>query len=253
MLALGALLRAHRLQCPLPETGGAERKELQAFFLTKVEAGSTKLGDRAMPSPEIARRMMSSEIERKSRYLGDILRTIREFEEMAADLERQVRIEEDRTGVRDRSHFSYSTFAEAAAQRRDNLRQSVQVLREKLAAAVIGYGADSRLGSGCQKGGTCPPPGTGEGKSGAYHLATGGIAKRLISKTENFERHRRARNSCSHPLLLRRQANCGLIIRSHAAPPSRASSTHPKAIPRAAGNEMAHAACPQHAESQAAA
>ena len=49
-----------------------------------------------MPSPEIARRrMMYSEFERKSRYLEDIQRTIREFEQMAADLERQVRIEED--------------------------------------------------------------------------------------------------------------------------------------------------------------
>ena len=107
-----------------------------------------------MPSPEIARRrMMYSEFERKSRYLEDIQRTIREFEQMAADLERQVRIEEDRTGVRDRSHFSYSTLAEAAAQRRDNLRQSVQVLREKLAAAVIGYGADSRPGERLPEGG----------------------------------------------------------------------------------------------------
>ena len=132
-----------------------------------------------MPSPEIARRrMMYSEFERKSRYLEDIQRTIREFEQMAADLERQVRIEEDRTGVRDRSHLSYSTLAEAAAQRRDNLRQSVQVLREKLAAAVIGYGADSRPGERLPEGGgTRPPPGTGEGKSGAYHFATGGIAK----------------------------------------------------------------------------
>ena len=38
--------------------------------------------------------------------------------------------------MRDRSHFSYSTFAKAAAQRRDNLRQSTEGLREKLAAAI---------------------------------------------------------------------------------------------------------------------
>ena len=93
--------------------------------------------------------MQYREFERKSRYLEDIQRTIREFEEMAADLERQVRIEEDRTGVRDRSHFSYSTLAEAAAQRRDNLRQSVQQLREKLAAVVT----DSRPGEQLPEGG----------------------------------------------------------------------------------------------------
>ena len=142
------------LQCLSPEIGGAERKELACFLITSL----TKFGDRAMPSPELARRrMMYSEIERKSRYLEDIQRTIREFEEMAADLERQVRIEEDRTGVRDRSHFSYSTLAEAAAQRRDNLRQSVQQLREKLAAAVIGYGADSRPGERLPEGGAPDP------------------------------------------------------------------------------------------------
>ena len=149
--------------------------------------------------------------------------------------------------MRDRSHFSYSTFAEAAAQRRDNLRQSVQVLREKLAAAVIGYGADSSArGAAARRGGTCPPPGTGEGKSGAYHLATGGIAKRLISKTENFERHRRARNSCSHPLLLRRQANCGLI--NNPGPrPSRGVRPTQRPTP-CRRNEIAHGAFPQHAE-----
>ena len=38
-----------------------------------------------------------------------------------------------------------------------------------------------------------------------------GGTKRLISTTENFGRNWRARNSCGHPLLLRRQANCGLI------------------------------------------
>ena len=66
----------------------------------------------------------------------DLQRIIREFDQMAADLDREIQIEEDRTGVRDRSHFSYSTFAQAAAQRRDNLRQSTEGLREKLAAAV---------------------------------------------------------------------------------------------------------------------
>ena len=55
---------------------------------------------------------------------------------MAADLELQIKIEEDRTRVRDQSHFSYSTFAMAAAQRRDNLRQSTKGLRESLAGAV---------------------------------------------------------------------------------------------------------------------
>ena len=66
----------------------------------------------------------------------ELQRIIREFDQMAADLELQIKIEEDRTRVSDQSHFSYSTFAKAAAQRRDNLRQSTKRLRERLAAAV---------------------------------------------------------------------------------------------------------------------
>lgn len=81
-------------------------------------------------------RLKRREVEEKTRRVEDLERIIREFDQMAADLERQIQIEEDRTGVRDRSHFSYSTFAKAAAMRRDNLRNSTEGLRDKLTAAV---------------------------------------------------------------------------------------------------------------------
>jgi hypothetical protein len=61
---------------------------------------------------------------------------IREFEQMIVDLERQITSEELRTGVKDMKHFAYSTFAKAAAQRRDNLKVSVDDLRAKLEAAT---------------------------------------------------------------------------------------------------------------------
>ena len=89
-----------------------------------------------MKSRDTALRLKRREVEEKSRKVEDLQRIIREFDQMASDLERQIQIEEDRTGVRDRAHFSYSTFAKAAAQRRDNLRQSTEGLREKLTAAV---------------------------------------------------------------------------------------------------------------------
>ena len=73
----------------------------------------------------------------KSRKVEALQRIIREFDQMAADLELQIKIEEDRTRISDQSHFSYSTFAKAAAQRRDNLRHSANGLRERLAAAVL--------------------------------------------------------------------------------------------------------------------
>lgn len=81
-------------------------------------------------------RIKRHEVEEKNRKVEDLERIIREFDAMAHDLERQIQAEEDRTGIRDRNHFSYSTFARAAAQRRDNLRTSTDGLREKLSAAV---------------------------------------------------------------------------------------------------------------------
>ena len=89
-----------------------------------------------MKARETAMRLKRHEVDEKSRKVEDLERIIREFDQMAADLERQIQLEEDRTGIRDRGHFSYSTFAKAAAQRRDNLRTSTEGLREKLAAAV---------------------------------------------------------------------------------------------------------------------
>ena len=82
-----------------------------------------------MKSRDTSIRVNRSEVE-------ELQRIIREFDQMAADLELQIKIEENRTRVSDQSHFSYSTFAKAAAQRRDNLRQSTKRLRERLAAAV---------------------------------------------------------------------------------------------------------------------
>lgn len=81
-------------------------------------------------------RLKKRDVDEKSRKVEDLERIIREFDQMALDLERQIQLEEDRTGIRDRAHFSYSTFAKAAAQRRDNLKTSTDGLREKLAAAV---------------------------------------------------------------------------------------------------------------------
>lgn len=81
-------------------------------------------------------RVKRREVDEKSRKVEDLERIIREFDQMALDLERQIQLEEDRTGIRDRAHFSYSTFAKAAAQRRDNLKTSTDGLREKLSAAV---------------------------------------------------------------------------------------------------------------------
>jgi flagellar protein FliJ len=88
-----------------------------------------------MKSRDSALRTKRFEADAKARKVADLEMMIRDFETMAGDLDRQIRAEEDRTGVRDIAHFAYSTFAKSAAQRRDNLRSSANELKAKLDAA----------------------------------------------------------------------------------------------------------------------
>jgi flagellar protein FliJ len=87
-------------------------------------------------SRDAAVRLKRFEAAEKARKVADLEHMIREFEVMAIDLDRQISAEEDRTGVKDSSHFAYSTFAKAADQRRANLRASIEGLVAKLDAAV---------------------------------------------------------------------------------------------------------------------
>ena len=89
-----------------------------------------------MKARENALRIRQHVVDEKNRKVEDLERMIREFDTMAADLDRQIQAEEDRTGIRDRAHFSYSTFAKSAAQRRDNLRTSNEGMRDKLNEAI---------------------------------------------------------------------------------------------------------------------
>ncbi|MCH9765023.1 MAG: flagellar export protein FliJ [Alphaproteobacteria bacterium] len=89
-----------------------------------------------MKSRETALRLKRFEADEKSRNVSDLESMIHDFEAMALDLERQIQAEEDRTGVRDPKHFSYSTFAKSAGQRLQNLEASIAGLKEKLEAAV---------------------------------------------------------------------------------------------------------------------
>jgi flagellar export protein FliJ len=60
---------------------------------------------------------------------------IGEFSHMAADLDRQIAIEQERAGISDVNHYAYPTFAKAAIQRRNNLTASAQDLEAKLSKA----------------------------------------------------------------------------------------------------------------------
>ena len=81
-------------------------------------------------------RLKRFQVREKRRQVGQIEAMIAEFERMARDLDDQVVAEQERSGIRDVSHFAYPTFAKAAMQRRDNLAASVEELKGQLAAAV---------------------------------------------------------------------------------------------------------------------
>ncbi len=89
-----------------------------------------------MKPRDAALRLKRFEADEKKRKVADLELMIHDFEQMATDLERQIRAEEDRTGVRDANHFAYSTFAKSAAQRREKLLSSAAELRTKLESAM---------------------------------------------------------------------------------------------------------------------
>lgn len=107
-----------------------------AADVERWSVGSNMLGVSDMRAREQANRAKRFEVSEKTRKVADLEYMIREFEQMAVDLGRQVQAEEERTGVRDPAHYAYSTFAKAASQRRDNLKASVADLLEKLERAM---------------------------------------------------------------------------------------------------------------------
>ncbi|MGE3067049.1 MAG: flagellar export protein FliJ [Hyphomicrobiaceae bacterium] len=72
------------------------------------------------------------DVDERARKVADIESMIRDLETMASDLTRQIAAEEERSGVKDPSHFAYSTFAKAASQRRENLTNTTDKLRLQL-------------------------------------------------------------------------------------------------------------------------
>jgi hypothetical protein len=111
--------------------------ELGTELVWRTVANERVLGMSCVMKPrESTLRLKRFEAAEKARKVDDLEAMIREFDQMALDLDRQIASEEERTGIKDPKHFSYSTFAKAAAQRRDNLRNSISDLRAKLAIAL---------------------------------------------------------------------------------------------------------------------
>jgi flagellar protein FliJ len=72
------------------------------------------------------------EYEEKRQQVSDIEMMIADFRRMANDLDQQIKIEQQTSGISDVNHFAYPTFARAAMSRRDNLRSSIAELEKRL-------------------------------------------------------------------------------------------------------------------------
>lgn len=79
--------------------------------------------------------------DEKKRKLLQIEAMIADFDRKVAELDEQVRLEQERSGITDEDHFAYPTSAKAAAQRRDNLAASIGDLKVQLDAAKMEHDA----------------------------------------------------------------------------------------------------------------
>jgi flagellar FliJ protein len=75
------------------------------------------------------------EVDERRQTVADIETMLGELQQMGIDLERQIEAEQEKAGVSDVNHFAYPTFAKAAIQRRDNLKNSCGELEGKLEEA----------------------------------------------------------------------------------------------------------------------
>jgi flagellar export protein FliJ len=89
-----------------------------------------------MKSRDTLVRLKRFQAEEKRRRVAQIEAMIAEFARMAGDLDREIALEEQRSGITDMSHFAYPTYARSARVRRDNLKQSAEDLRPQLAEAM---------------------------------------------------------------------------------------------------------------------
>src|ERR1700727_2656147 len=93
-----------------------------------------------MKSRETLIRLKKFQVDEKRRKVAQIEMMIAEFDRMAGDLEREIRVEQDRAGIHDPGHFAYPTYANAAIGRRENLKRSADELRIQLDDAKSALG-----------------------------------------------------------------------------------------------------------------
>jgi flagellar export protein FliJ len=93
-----------------------------------------------MKSRETLIRLKKFQVDEKRRKVAQIEAMIAEFDRIAAELDREIKVEQDRAGIHDPAHFAYPTYAKAATTRRENLKRSTGELRTQLEDAKAALG-----------------------------------------------------------------------------------------------------------------
>jgi flagellar export protein FliJ len=93
-----------------------------------------------MKSRETLIRLKKFQVDERRRRVTQIEAMIAEFERIGSELERDIKIEQDRTGIHDPAHFAYPTYAKAAMHRRENLLRSADDLKTQLEDAKAALG-----------------------------------------------------------------------------------------------------------------
>jgi flagellar FliJ protein len=88
-----------------------------------------------MKSRDTLIRLKKFQVDDMRRKVAQIEGMIAEFDRMGADLEREIRTEQERAGISDPAHYAYPTYAKAAIQRRENIKRSADELKVQLDAA----------------------------------------------------------------------------------------------------------------------
>jgi flagellar export protein FliJ len=93
-----------------------------------------------MKSRDTLIRLRKFQVEECRRKVAQIEAMIGEFDRIAAELDREIKVEQDRAGIHDPGHFAYPTYAKAAMTRRENLKRSAGELKAQLddAKATLG-------------------------------------------------------------------------------------------------------------------
>jgi len=88
-----------------------------------------------MRSRETLIRLQRFQVDEKRRAVGELEVMIADFERKIAELDQQISVEQERSGITDVKHFAYPMFAKAAGDRKEKLLESIDGLKAQLVKA----------------------------------------------------------------------------------------------------------------------